>query len=112
MVPKDTPNARAVNQELYYLQVTPAGALLNQVKQSYKGIDGNGQPVLDPLIGFTVPGTNLLWENMTEVQKAIFNCAAESGQTVDPMALQGNPGPACLWNQSYTQWGLPGILTQ
>jgi len=103
MVPKDTPNARAVNQELYYLQVTSAAALLNQVKVAYPG---------DPLIGFQIPGTNLLWEQLTEVQKAIFNVAAEGGSTVDPVALQGNPGPQVLWNQSYTQWGLPGILTQ
>lgn len=97
------PYATYVNNSIELLNspfMTPA-ALRNQAVSAYYG---------DPLVGQVVPpGGSMKWDNLTQVQMAIYNYYAIMGLKLDGVdaEMQQNPGPSELWNYSYTQFGLP-----
>jgi hypothetical protein len=99
------PWARDVNAAVKFDQRMPAAALLNQAIVGYPG---------DPDVGTQLPGTTINYVDATQIQIAISFYYSESG-TVPPSDMQAllvaNAGPFVEWNYSYTQFGLPGILT-
>lgn len=97
------PYATYVNNSIALLNspfMTPA-ALRNQAVEAYSG---------DPLVGQIVPpGGTSKWDDLTQVQMAIYNYYQIKGLKLDGVdtEMQANPGPSELWNYSYTQFGLP-----
>lgn len=81
-----------------------------ELQQSFPG---------DPLVGFTIPGTTITWNESTETQGLIFEYFQVQGEAnpagpafpadLDAI-LKANAGPADKWNGSYEDWGLvPGV---
>jgi hypothetical protein len=100
------PWAKSVNAAVRFGLRMPKAALLQQAIMAYPG---------DPLVGTVLPGTTTKWEDSTQVQQAISMYYQESGtQTPEDIqaVITANAGPFAPWNYSYTQWGLPGILSE
>lgn len=66
----------------------------------------------DPTVGTMIPGTELAYNDATQVQRDIYDALNSGGKLGDIAAvLTANPGPTGdgeWWNWSYTQFGLGG----
>jgi hypothetical protein len=69
----------------------------------------------DPVAGTEIPGTELNYNNATQVQRDIFDALNAPGGQGAPTniaaILAANPGPTGdgeWWNWSYAAWGLVG----
>jgi hypothetical protein len=66
----------------------------------------------DPTVGTVIPGTQLAYNDATQVQRDIYDALNSAGKLGDIAAvLTANPGPTGdgeWWNWSYTAWGLGG----
>ncbi len=99
------PGAAKVNPEIAEAQILSIPANYRQFIMSY----GGGS---DPMSGKVIPGTDIQWDQSTEVQSLIWEAVSEGGQIpVDLEAvLLANPGPKEFWNLSYEGAGLvPGV---
>ena len=76
----------------------------------------------DPLVGTTIPGTTIDWNESTETQGLIFEYFQAQGEKTPggppfpadlEAILQTNAGPAEKWNGSYEDWGIvPGVAAK
>ena len=99
------PGAAKVNPEIAQAQILSIPANYRQFILSY----GAGS---DPMSGKAIPGTNIQWDESTEVQSLIWEAVSEGGQIPANLqeVLDSNPGPKEFWNLSYEGAGLvPGV---
>lgn len=95
--------AKVVNREIKSFDGQTLQEIYNAQRVSFKG---------DPLVGTTIPGTTIAWDQSTEVQSLITVAFNESGGAPDNLQqiLDNNVGPKEPWNLSYEGIGVvPGI---
>ena len=99
------PGADKVNPEIAEAQILGIQANYREFIMSY----GGGS---DPMSGKVIPGTDIQWDQSTEVQSLIWEAVSEGGTPPANLEaiLLANPGPKEFWNLSYEGVGLvPGV---
>ena len=101
-IPADKPYAALVNREYNANEGLSFAGCYNQARQGRAG---------DPLAGKNTPGTDIPWDDATEVQGLISVAYSELGLDKSTLEaeMKANPGPSEFQNLSYAGWGLvPG----